>query len=162
MLGFSIGFSLFYAGINVGAFIGGYVCIAIGKGHLFSDLIDVAHRWNVAFGLAAFVMVISLINFFFTKRSLGPIGLQPKDVDKQGNEVSKPLWKELTVYGCTILAIPLIMAMVKNTDYTDYFMFTIGPLTLIYLFYEMTKVTVEERKKLYAALVFNFFSLGVF
>lgn len=153
------GFSLFYAGINVGAFIGGYVCIAIGKGHLFTDLIDVAHRWNVAFGLAAFVMVISLINFFFTKRSLGPIGLQPKDVDKQGNEVSKPLWKELTVYGCTILAIPLIMTMVKNTDYTDYFMFTIGPLTLIYLFYEMTKVTVEERKKLYAALVFIFFSI---
>ena len=153
------GFSLFYAGINVGAFIGGYVCIAIGKGHLFSDLIDVAHRWNVAFGLAALVMVVSLINFYFTKRSLGPIGLQPKDIDKQGKEVKKPLWKELTVYGCTILAIPLIMAMVKNTDYTDYFMFTIGPLTLIYLFYEMTKVTVEERKKLYAALVFIFFSI---
>ncbi len=153
------GFSLFYAGINIGAFIGGYVCIAIGKGHLFPDLIDAAHRWNVAFGLAALVMVVSLVNFYFTKRSLGPIGLQPKDTDKNGNEVNKPLWKEFTVYGCTILAIPLIMAMVKNTDYTDYFMFTIGPLTLIYLFYEMTKVTVEERKKLYAALVFIFFSI---
>jgi len=153
------GFSLFYAGINIGAFIGGYLCIAIGKGHLFADLIDIAHRWNVAFGLAAVVMVISLINFYFTKRSLGPIGLQPKEIAKNGEEVRMPLWKELSVYGGTILAIPLIMAMVKNTDYTDYFMYTVGPLTLLYLFYEMTKVTSAERKKLYAALVFIFFSI---
>lgn len=153
------GFSLFYAGINIGAFIGGYLCIAIGKGQLFADSIEIAHRWNVAFGLAALVMVVSLVNFYFTKRSLGPIGLQPKDTTKEGVEVNKPLWKELAVYGGTILAIPLIMAMVKDTDYTDYFMYTIGPLTLLYLFYEMTKVTVEERKKLYAALVFIFFSI---
>ncbi len=153
------GFSLFYAGINIGAFIGGYLCIAIGKGHIFSDIIDVAHRWNVAFGLAAFVMLISLINFHFTKKSLGPIGLQPEETNQNGEKVKMPLWKELAVYGGSILSIPLIMAMVKNTDYTDYFMYTIGPLTLLYLFYEMTKVTNAERKKLVAALVFIFFSI---
>lgn len=70
-----------------------------------------------------------------------------------------PLWKEIAVYVCTILSIPLIMIMVKNTDYTDYFMYTVGPLTLLYLFYEMTKVTSQERKKLYAALVFIIFSI---
>jgi len=153
------GFTLFYAGINIGAFIGGYLCIAIGKGHLFGDIIDVAHRWNVAFGLAAFVMLVSLINFHFTKKSLGPIGLQPVEVNANGDSVRMPLWKELAVYGGSILSIPLIMAMVKNTDYTDYFMYTIGPLTLFYLFYEMSKVTNAERKKLYAALVFIFFSI---
>jgi POT family proton-dependent oligopeptide transporter len=36
--------------------------------------------------------------------------------------------------------------MVAKTEYTDYFMWTIGPLTLIYLFYEMSKVTASERK----------------
>ena len=49
--------------------------------------------------------------------------------------------------------------MVSKTQYTDYFMWTIGPLTLIYLFYEMTKVTSAERKKLWAALVFILFSI---
>ena len=78
------GFSLFYAGINLGAFLGGYLCIAIGKGHMFTSFIDEAHRWNVAFGLAALVMTISLINFFFTERHLGPIGLQPKVKNKDG------------------------------------------------------------------------------
>jgi POT family proton-dependent oligopeptide transporter len=36
---------------------------------------------------------------------------------------------------------------------------TIGPLTLIYIFYEMSKYAVEERKKLAAALVFILFSI---
>lgn len=36
---------------------------------------------NVAFGLAAIGMLASLINFNFTKRRLGPIGLQPGHPD---------------------------------------------------------------------------------
>ncbi|MFP3836155.1 MFS transporter, partial [Chryseobacterium sp. SIMBA_028] len=71
------GFSLFYAGINLGALLGGYLCIAIGKGEILGNTIPESMRWNVAFGLAAIVMVISLINFVFTQRSLGTIGLQP-------------------------------------------------------------------------------------
>ena len=35
-------------------------------------------------------------------------------------------------------------------------MYIVGPLTLIYLFYEMTKVTPAERKKIWAALVLLF------
>ncbi len=47
------GFSLFYSGINIGALLGGYACIAIGKNY----------SWNLAFGLAAIVMTISLLAF---------------------------------------------------------------------------------------------------
>jgi POT family proton-dependent oligopeptide transporter len=61
-------FHYFYAGINLGAFLGGYICVAIGKGYMLSNVIDEAHRWNVAFGLAAIGMIISLINFSFTKK----------------------------------------------------------------------------------------------
>jgi len=38
-------------------------------------------------------------------------------------------------------------------------MWTVGPLTLIYLFFEMSKVTSAERKKLWAALIFIIFSI---
>ena len=153
------GFSLFYAGINMGALLGGYLCIAIGKGEMFTNLIPEDKRWNVAFGLAAVVMVISLVNFVFTQRSLGTIGLQPGH--PLAEVKSKPIakWLEYSVYSGTILLVPLIKIMVSKTEYTDYFMWTIGPLTLIYLFYEMTKVTPAERKKLWAALVFILFSI---
>jgi POT family proton-dependent oligopeptide transporter len=153
------GFSLFYAGINLGALLGGYLCIAIGKGEMFTNLIPEDKRWNVAFGLAAVVMVLSLVNFIFTQRSLGTIGLQPGH--PLAEVKSKPIakWLEYSVYVGTILMVPLIKIMVSKTEYTDYFMWTIGPLTLLYLFYEMTKVTPAERKKLWAALVFILFSI---
>ena len=153
------GFSLFYAGINLGALLGGYLCIAIGKGEMLSGLIPEDKRWNVAFGLAAIVMVISLINFVFTQRSLGPIGLMPERKLADGTVVPMEKWKVYGVYALTLVFVPLIMTMVSVPQYTDYFMWTVGPLTLIYLFYEMTKVNVAERKKLLAALVFIIFSI---
>lgn len=153
------GFSLFYAGINLGALLGGYLCIAIGKGEILSGTISEAMRWNVAFGLASVVMVISLINFIFTQRSLGTIGLQPGHPLAEVKSAPIPKWKEYGVYILSLIFVPIIMKMVAKTEYTDYFMWTIGPLTLIYLFYEMSKVTASERKKLWAALVFIIFSI---
>lgn len=175
------GFSLFYSGINIGALLGGYACIAIGKGQLFSDFIPAENTWNVAFGLAGIVMTISLITFIFTQKGLGPIGLSPfksengtvKNVieaDSFGTVTPEPgkvavtvksgkAWYEYGVYALTLALIPVIMVMVAKTEYTDYFMYTIGPLTLLYLVYEMTKHTWEESKKLIAALVFIIFSI---
>ena len=153
------GFSLFYAGINLGALLGGYLCIAIGKGEMLSSVIPENKRWNVAFGLAAIVMVISLINFVFTQRRMGPIGLAPQKILADGTKVALEKWKEYGVYVLSLIFVPLIMVMVSVPEYTDYFMWTVGPLTLIYLFYEMSKVNLSERKKLWAALVFILFSI---
>ena len=126
---------------------------------MLSGFIPEDKRWNVAFGLAAIVMVISLINFVFTQRSLGPIGLMPERKLADGTVVPMEKWKVYGVYALTLVFVPLIMTMVSVPQYTDYFMWTVGPLTLIYLFYEMTKVNVAERKKLLAALVFIIFSI---
>ncbi len=153
------GFSLFYAGINLGALLGGYLCIAIGKGEMLSSVIPENKRWNVAFGLAAIVMVISLINFVFTQRRMGPIGLAPQKILADGTKIALEKWKEYGVYVLSLIFVPLIMVMVSVPEYTDYFMWTVGPLTLIYLFYEMSKVNSSERKKLWAALVFILFSI---
>ena len=153
------GFSLFYAGINLGALLGGYLCIAIGKGEMLSSIIPADKTWNVAFGLAAIVMVISLINFIFTQRQLGPIGLQPQKLNSDGSFQPLEKWKEYGVYILSLIFVPLIMTMVSVPEYTDYFMWTVGPLTLIYLFYEMSKVNSAQRNKLWAALVFIIFSI---
>ena len=139
------GFSLFYAGINVGALLGGYACIAIAN----------SYSWNLAFGLAAIVMTISLVTFVFTQKSLGPIGLSP--LRSKGIEGKK--WMEYATYLGSLAIIPIIMVMVSKTEYTDYFMYTIGPATLIYLFYEMGKFSLAERRKLIGALVFILFSI---
>jgi len=139
------GFSLFYSGINIGALLGGYICVFIGK----------SYSWNLAFGLAGIVMTISLFTFLFTQKSLGPIGISPL---LNLTTAKRKLFEYLT-YGGSLIAIPIIMVMVSNPDYTDYFMYTIGPATLIYLFLEMRKFSFEENKKLIAALIFIVFSI---
>lgn len=157
------GFSLFYSGINVGALLGGYACISIGKGTFLESLVPENLRWNVAFGLAAVVMTISLITFVYTRNSMGPIGLSPlkpvNDADGNGQIDPGKKWYEYAVYVGALAVIPIIMKMVANTEYTNWFMYIIGPLSLIYLAYEMTKHSTAEVKKLIAALLFILFSI---
>ena len=149
------GFSLFYAGVNLGALIGGYICIAVANGSLWTSLVPAHLRWNIAFGFAAVVMVVSLLTFTQTQKSLGDIGLSPlKDTPS-----SKRKRLEVGTYIGSLLIIPVIMTMVSNTDYTDIFMFIIGPASLLYLFYEMRSFSLAENKKLFAALVLIIFSI---
>lgn len=139
------GFGLFYTGINLGALVGGVACVAVGM----------AYSWNIAFSLAGFGMIIGLGLFFVTKKTMGSIG----DTPLPNMEKSKRTRLEIVVYILSLASIPAIILMVQNTGYTDLFMYTIGPLTLIYLIFEMTKLTAVENKKMVAALVFIFFSI---
>lgn len=149
------GFSFFYMGVNLGALIGGYICIAVAEGSLWQSLVPEHLRWNVGFGFAAVVMIISLLTFTQTQKSLGPIGLSPlPDVEK-----SRRRFLEGATYIGSLLVVPLIIIMVANTQYTDWFMMTIGPLSIIYLIYEMKNFSAVENKRLLAALVFIIFSI---
>ncbi len=149
------GFSLFYAGVNLGALIGGYICIATANGTIFNSLVPEHLRWNVAFGFASVVMMISLLTFTQTQKSLGSIGLSPiAHLDSK----KRKLYEYFTYIG-SLAILPIIMTMVSKTEYTDVFMFVIGPCSLIYLFYEMRNFSIIENKKLIAALVFIIFSI---
>jgi POT family proton-dependent oligopeptide transporter len=142
------GFGLFYSGINIGALLGGAVCVYFGTSKDYG--------WSYSFLSAAVVMLIGLITFMMTKKSLGPIGDSPLlELPK-----SKRTTKEIAVYIGSIISIPLIFMMIKNTDYTDYFMYTIGPLAIFYFLFETYKEKeVKAQKKLIAAFIFIIFSI---
>lgn len=140
------GFGLFYSGINIGALLGGALCVWLGK----------HYSWNVAFSLAGFVMILSLVIFIFTKRTLGPIGLSPLEGKIPAGKIKL---YDILVYVGSLLSIPLILLLVSNPDYTDMFMYTVGPLTLFYIVYETLKYNKAERQKLIAAMVFIIFSI---
>ncbi|MGL2993180.1 peptide MFS transporter [Flavobacterium sp. TSSA_36] len=149
------GFSFFYMGVNLGALIGGYICIAVAEGSMWQSIVPEHLRWNVGFGFAAIVMIISLLTFTQTQKSLGPIGLSP--LKEMVTQKRKTL--EWCTYAASLIIIPLIIVMVANTTYTDYFMIFIGPASILYLFYEMKNFSVAENKKLLAALIFIIFSI---
>ncbi|MEK8179396.1 peptide MFS transporter [Flavobacterium buctense] len=149
------GFSLFYAGVNLGALIGGYICIAVGKSELWANIVPENLRWNAAFGFASVVMILSLLTFTQTQKSLGEIGLSPL----LNVTPNKKRILEWSTYIGSILIVPIIIVMVSNTQYTDYFMYAIGPISILYLLYEMKGFSVAENKKLIAALIFMLFSI---
>lgn len=140
------GFGLFYSGINIGAFLGGWLCIKTANNY----------SWNAAFSLAGIGMIIGLSIFLFTRKQIGPIGLSPLEGKMTKGQILK---NDIMVYVGSVLVMPLIYLLVKNSEYTDYFMYTIGPLAFLYLVYEMMKFNKVERQKLIAAFVFIIFSI---
>ncbi|MEM9555354.1 MAG: peptide MFS transporter [Acidobacteriota bacterium] len=63
------GFSIFYMGINIGAFLGPLICGYLG------ETID----WHLGFSAAGFGMVIGLIQFHYGKKYLGTYGTLSDD-----------------------------------------------------------------------------------
>ncbi|MGE6354492.1 peptide MFS transporter [Flavobacterium sp. NPDC079362] len=138
------GYGMFYAGINVGGLFGGALCVYLGK----------FYSWQLCFLSAAIVMFLGLITFLFTKKHLGPIGDSPL----LHLDVNKRRIREIAVYAASILSLPFIFIMVKNTKYTDYFMYTIGTIAVSYFAYELFKLgDAKLQKKLFAAFLFVFF-----
>src|SRR5690606_10985337 len=128
------GFSLFYSGINAGALLGGSLMIYVGK----------EHSWRMAFLLVSIVMTISLLNFWFYRKHMGPIGLSPL---RESHTPRTRRIREMAVYIGTLLSIPLILMLVTNTQYTDLFMYIIGPGALAYLLLIMRKLTDSDGAK---------------
>jgi len=138
------GFSLFYAGINIGALLGGGLCVFVGK----------TYSWNFAFLLSGVFMAIGLLNFLWTRKFLGPIGATPSS-----DKPSKDVRNRWMVYAVSIAVLPIIFIMIRKTEYTDLFMYTIGPITLLYLAYEMGKLNKAQIKNMFAALIFILLSI---
>lgn len=66
-------FSLFYMGVNAGAFLGIMLCGYIGE----------KVSWSLGFGLAGVFMLLGMLQFYFTQNIFGSIGLKPTAASKK-------------------------------------------------------------------------------
>ncbi|MDA1082082.1 MAG: peptide MFS transporter [Gemmatimonadetes bacterium] len=90
------GFSIYYMGINTGAFLGQIVTGYLGE----------RVGWHIGFGAAGIGMVCGLITFkIFAQRTLGPIGT---DVAVPPAEQQKAKKIALSVLGAIIIAVALV------------------------------------------------------
>jgi POT family proton-dependent oligopeptide transporter len=65
------GYTIFYMGINAGAFLGILLCGYIGE----------SVGWHYGFGLAGIFMFVGMLQFYFAQEIFGKIGLSPKDAE---------------------------------------------------------------------------------
>jgi POT family proton-dependent oligopeptide transporter len=65
-------YTIFYMGINLGAFLGSLICGWLGE----------TYGWHYGFGAAGVGMVLGVSQFYLGRRMLGNIGLKPAPRDK--------------------------------------------------------------------------------
>jgi len=93
------GFSIFYMGINIGAFIG----------PLVTGWLAVEYGWRWGFGSAAVGMALGVLQFMLTRRHLGTAGLHPHAHSGATREVSLRAWLPV-IAGVAGLVVAIALA----------------------------------------------------
>lgn len=140
-------FSIFYMGVNLGAAIGGLICGYVGQ----------KINWHYGFGLAGIFMVIGLITFLFGQKSLGEIGLTPKE--KGGSNQDIAISKQLMVLAFSLCIIPIFILLFNNYTVMGKIMFPVcitATIAMVAIAFQQDK---EARNKMLAAIVMVAFSV---
>ena len=102
-------YSIFYMGINVGAFIGVLTCAYLGK----------QVNWHLGFGVAGIFMMLGLTVFLLNRGSLENLGYSPNPelLNKKLGNYFKIEW---IIYLVAFLLIPVFVFLLKNYEILDY------------------------------------------
>jgi len=143
------GFSLFYMGINIGAFAGGLICGYLGQN------VD----WHLGFGVAGIFMIIGLVVFHMGKHLLEDKADAPDDA-----LLVKPsligLRQDWTAYIISLLCIPLFAFTLFHYQVMDYVFNPLGIAALVYLLYlTFSQKEKAARQQMLAAIVMILFSV---
>jgi len=146
------GFSIFYMGINLGAFIAPLVTGTLGE----------RVGWHWGFGGAGVGMLIGLITFRLRERStLGTIGIAPTSTPEERSAATRKL-----VIGVGVLVVVVALAAlgivpvdpVWLASRTSYAMLVLAIVYFAYLFF-MGGLTSDEKKRVGVIIVLFFFSI---
>lgn len=153
------GFSIFYMGINLGAFIAPLVC-----GYLGQQI-----NWHMGFGAAGVGMALGVVQYVLGSKYLGNAGMEPAPA--KSPEAFAQLKSRVTIG--TIVAVVLLagagigiytgalpITVNQVADAAGYFLLISTVVFFGWLFFG-GDWTPEERKRLYAIGVF-FFAAALF
>lgn len=137
------GFTLYYYGINLGAFWATIACGALGT----------EFGWWAGFGAAGVGMFLGFIVFVIGKPWLEGKGEPPKpEVLKQ--PLLGPLNTEWSIYLAGLAGVAVVWVLVQNNEYVGYLLAAASILVLGYLvFFMVTKCTAVEAQRMTLALV---------
>jgi len=138
------GFSIFYMGINLGAFIAPFIVGTLGQ----------TYNYHLGFGAAAIGMLIGLIVFVITRKQyLGLAGLQAPNPLK--DKEKKKVFRRIGI-GTIVLAILLIVTSTAGIMTIDRFILIVSilgvviPTLYFIIMYRSPKTTADEKSRLIA------------
>jgi POT family proton-dependent oligopeptide transporter len=147
------GYSIFYMGVNIGAFLGSMICGYLGQ----------KVNWHYGFGLAGIFMILGLAVFTYFKHTLENKGDSPEP--ELIAKVTKGLSIERWYYVGAFLLVPLCMFLVKVPSITTWILFPLGIVSFFYLLYLSQNFDTESKQKMWSAVVLitsSFFFWGFY
>jgi len=147
------GYSIFYMGVNIGAFLGSMICGYLGQ----------KVNWHYGFGLAGIFMILGLAVFTYFKHTLENKGDSPEP--ELIAKVTKGLSIERWYYVGAFLLVPLCMFLVKVPSITTWILFPLGIISFFYLLYLSQNFDTESKQKMWSAVVLitsSFFFWGFY
>ncbi len=134
-------YTIFYMGINVGAATASIICGYLGQ----------TYGWQYGFGLAGIGMLIGLIFFVLGKPLLNGKGESTNP--EYLRETVAGFKREWLFYGIGLVMVALCWFMVQYNDLVKWMLGLFGGgLVLYVLFTAVTKLTSEERDRIFAAI----------
>lgn len=167
-------YTIFYMGVNAGAFLGIMLCGYIGE----------TVSWSWGFGLAGIFMFFGMLQFYFSQNIFGNVGLKPekntdtsavkKTVDENGDKLNP--FTKIDLFLIAIVAITGLLwiindPMSKISEY-NFFNFTVAgnpgdtfaivTAVLIFVFILISRIIRYDRitrDRMIAVVIFAFFTV---
>lgn len=142
------GFTIFYMGINLGAFLSPLACgyVAEVYGRIYG------------FGLAGVGMMIGLIIFLIgiARGVFGNNGATPEDATKQSPifGLSKQSWSVILSFA----SVPLLTFLIYKSELAGYLLYTVLALVVFIVGKSFLEISRAEREKIIAIFILAFFS----
>lgn len=133
-------YTIFYMGINVGAFIGTLIAGYLGE----------TYGWSYGFGAAGFGMLLGLIVFVWGKPLLLGRGESP-DPDRLKRPVAG-LPFEWLLYALSVASIGVIWLLIQYQNVIGTLLLASGVILLLYILVSAFRLELEDRQRIYAIL----------
>ncbi|MDC0517270.1 oligopeptide:H+ symporter [bacterium] len=138
------GFTIFYMGINLGAFMASIFCGYLG----------IVHGWKYGFGLAGFGMLFGLV-IFLSCQSWLEGKAEPPSMEKLKQKVFLSINVEWLCYLAGLAIVAISMLLVKNEELVGGILGPIGLIMLVGLVtYSWRRLQGDERSRMFAAIYF--------
>jgi POT family proton-dependent oligopeptide transporter len=139
------GFSIFYMGINLGAFIAPLVCGYLGQ----------RVNWHIGFGAAGVGMTLGIVQYVLGARSLGDAGVRPaQSLDAAGRRWTAIVAAALVAVGIALFAGAIPITAKQIADAAGVLLIGGAVAFFAWLFMSPGWTTAERRRLMAIAMLF--------
>lgn len=143
------GFTIFYMGINLGAFVATLLCAYLGE----------TYGWRYGFGLAGIGMLFGLLTFLWGDRYLQGVGAPP-DTRALKQKVAIGVTREWAIYGIGLLSVIGIWQLIQRAGELGIVLSLFAAVVVAWvIWYSLARCSTKDRDRMLVMLLLMVFSV---